>query len=161
MLNVNEISDENLIEEFKKNDEDIETYISNDKYDDDILSDSVAMYLKEIENYPLLTKDEETKLSNKLKFPNEKKLLLMELKDGYSISSLNIKLLFKSLCNNKSYDVIVNSILSYYNSINENDDVVNLLRKYKKISLKLNRSLNEEELLQNFSFKNKIGRAHV
>ena len=111
MSNNTEISRESLIEQLKLIEGDSLSFnFSTDTYDDD----STKIYLMEIGKYPLLTKEEEIDLAEKLKFPNGNKLLIFEMKDGYNITTLNIELLFKSLCNNKSYSFIIDTLLLYY-----------------------------------------------
>ncbi|MGM9875688.1 MAG: RNA polymerase sigma factor RpoD/SigA [Bacilli bacterium] len=164
MSNNTEISRENLIDQLKLIEDDIEDYqleddsLSSNFSTDTYVDDSTKMYLMEIGKYPLLTKEEEIDLAEKLKFPTEKKLLLFEMKDGYNISTLNIELLFKSLCNNKSYSFIIDTILSYYSKANcsSNKLIVEKLKKYKRLSLDLNRALTEDELLLHFKTNSTI-----
>ena len=139
MLNIRDDANEDLI------DDGIE----------ELLDDSLKMYLKEISKYPLLSKEDEVDLAEKLKFPKKKKLLSFENIDGYNISTLNINLLFNSLCNSKVYTTIIESLLSYYNKTNSSSDkdVVDQLKKYKRLAFGLNRALNEDELFLHFKIK--------
>mgnify|MGYP004565283367 CR=1 FL=1 len=149
MSNNTEISRESLIEQLKLIEGDSLSFnFSTDTYDDD----STKIYLMEIGKYPLLTKEEEIDLAEKLKFPNGNKLLIFEMKDGYNITTLNIELLFKSLCNNKSYSFIIDTLLLYYSKENSSSNklIVEKLKKYKRLSLDLNRALTDDELLLHF-----------
>ena len=115
--------------------------------------DSLKIYLREIGKYKLLSKEEEIQLSNNLKFPDKIKLLSTKTNSEYCSHVLNVNLLFKSLCNNESYRFVIDTILSYYQktSMSSNKDIIDFLKKYKKISRELGRALNEEELLTYFN----------
>ena len=116
-------------------------------------NDCLSLYLKEISKYPLLTQEEEIELTNNLKNRNRLKLLLTNKNDGYNISTINIKLLFSSLRETKSYSLIIDNILSYYkkSSSSSQKNIIDKLEKYKRISLSLGRALNENELLTYFN----------
>lgn len=164
LLKSTEISRENLIDELKLIESDMEDYqlenklLYTDASTDTYTENSTKMYLNEIGKYPLLTKEEEKEIAEKLKFPNKKKLLSFETKDGYNTSTLNTELLFKSLCNNKSYSSIIETLLSYYNKTNNNSNklVIEKLKKYEQLSLNLNRPLTEEELSLYFKINSDI-----
>lgn len=158
MSKINKFANEELIEELKaienENDDTVLDF-SNDSN----LSDGISMYLTEISKYPLLTKEEEIKLSKNLKYANEIKLLFFEFKDGYIVTTFNIKLFFKSLCNCSSYNLIIDNVISCYEKYCNmaNKTTVELLKKYRRLSSKLNRPLNEKELLLNFNIKSNVG----
>ena len=124
----------------------------NNNYDENkILTNSLGMYLNTISNYSVLSKEEEVELAKKIKISNNNKLCLFEVIDGYNVATLNIDILFRSFCNSNSYNTIIDSLLSCYsNSSISNKLIIEKLKKYRRLANKLNRALNEEELLQYF-----------
>ena len=110
------------------------------------MEDSLSIYLKESSNYPLLTPDEEIKYATLLKNSKDSKLFIVSEMEGFKAYSLNIELLFCSLCNNADYSFIINGLIKCYSTINSSSTVLDKLLKYKKESGKVNRALNIEEL---------------
>lgn len=84
---------------------------------------------------------------------------LLHYKDigSYTTTILDIPLLFNSLCDNKLYKLIIDTFLSLYKKMDNiaDSDIVNQLKKYKKISDSINRSLTKEELLLYFNISEK------
>ena len=156
MLDNTEISNEELINELKEiEDSNEDSELSSDFSDVSFLDDSTKMYFMEISKYPLLSQEEELSLAEKLKNPEKKKLLKIDNDTIYSIPSLNVELLFNSLCNCLSYNTIIKSLLAYYNQVNSssNEHVREQLNKYNKLSLELNRALDEKELVKYFNMQ--------
>lgn len=127
-------------------------FYSDNSYDDIILS-----YLKEISSYPLLSLAEQNKLMQTINDCKDCKLLLYKDIGSYTTAILDIPLLFNSLCDNKLYKLIIDTFLSLYKKMDNSadSDIVNQLKKYKKISDSINRSLTKEELLLYFNISEK------
>ena len=127
-------------------------FYSDNSYDDIILS-----YLKEINSYPLLSLDEQNKLMQTINDCKDCKLLLYKDIGSYTTTILDIPLLFNSLCDNKLYKLIIDTFLSLYKKIDNStdSDIINQLKKYKKISNSINRALTKEELLLYFNISEK------
>ena len=115
------------------------------------VSNSVKMYINEILKYPLLKEEEEVYYAEKLKNPQDKKLLLLKYVGNLLSAKLDIPLLFISLCDNKSYNLVIEYLLSLYSKLNSSDNAVEeKLIKYQKISKELGRALNEDEIKEYF-----------
>ena len=111
------------------------------------VSDVQKAYLSEISKFSLLLQDEEQYYGNILKKFRNSMLLTISDTDGYDISTLNMPLLFNSLCNNIAYQSIVRDLIYFYDSIDSNDNsVVDSLKQYQYESNKRNRALNSNEL---------------
>ena len=116
------------------------------------LNDSTRMYFEEVSKYPLLSFEEEQLYGKMLQKPEKKKLLLFKDVDGYSNPNLNVPLLFCSLQNCLSYDMIINNLISFYGKLNSNNNsVVDMLKRYKIETKKVKRSLNYAELRRLFN----------
>ena len=119
--------------------------------DESNVSNSVKMYINEILKYPLLKEEEEVYYAEKLKNPQDKKLLLLKYVGNLLSAKLDIPLLFISLCDNKSYNLVIEYLLSLYSKLNSSDNAVEeKLIKYQKISKELGRALNEDEIKEYF-----------
>ena len=123
----------------------------NDSNIDDIISDDVKLYLKEIGNYPRLTEEKIAYYSKYLLEPQDKKLLSVYYVDHQIATTLNINVLFKSLVNNSSYQTIIDNFINFFNKLESSYDIIeSKLLKYKKISNELNRPLTDDELEKYF-----------
>lgn len=110
-----------------------------------ILSNPISAYFAEISKYPLLSQDEVRKYSLEMRIFDELSILTrynssLDLKE-----ELNIDLIFSS-CNNDNFDIIISSLLSYFRNKEEYKEYYTKLKKYKLISTKLGRALNDSEL---------------
>jgi len=117
--------------------------------------DLVKLYLKEICRYPLLSVEEEQNIGYKLKLKDNLNIVTKSFVGIYENYTLNLPLVFSSCCNNKSYKTVISSLLNYYIKTNKPVDknIIKKLESYKKISEKLNRSLNNAELEKYFQIK--------
>ncbi len=119
---------------------------------DDVFTDIVRMYLKDIGRFPLLTTEEEVYYGTMLKHPEDKKLLQLNEVDKYIVSSINKPLLFNSLINNPNYQAIIDDLITFYTKLNSRcDKEVEILERYKSEANKVNRSLNQDELKNIFN----------
>ena len=116
------------------------------------ISDIQKTYLSEISKFPLLSQEEEQCYGNMLKeFGNSLLLTISDVAE-YDISTLNMPLLFNSLCNNVSYKSIVEDLICFYDSIDSNNNnVINMLKRYQNESNKVDRALNSDELKNIFN----------
>ncbi len=119
--------------------------------DDDFSTDLFSLYLNDISEYPLLTYDEEVKYATMLLNSKNNKLLVLRDIDRFEVSSLNIPLFFCSLINCSPYDTIINSLLELYGKLNSHSKDEDILYNYKRLSNKLNRPLNKDELKEIFN----------
>lgn len=122
-----------------------------DNYKD--LSDNVKMYLKEIGSIPRLTKEDTQKYAKVISHHEKVRLLKIKYSNNIKIYSLNIESLFSSLVNSSIYNSIIDSLLNLFikTNIHEPKTEEDLI-KYKKISGKLGRALNFDELKEYFNF---------
>lgn len=119
----------------------------SDSYEDSSLINSKNMYIKEIYNYPLLSDEEEKQCGEILKNKENIKLLMFNCVDGCSIPSLNVDLVFCSLCNNPLYESIISDLILFHDGLkSSNDKAIEKLIKYQSESNKLGRSLSFDEL---------------
>ena len=82
------------------------------------------------------------------------KLLTKTRLDENIIYGLDTKLLFKSIINHPKYDYIINLVISIYDRFGlSNKKEINELVKYQQLSNKLNRPLNDNELLEQFNIQ--------
>ena len=127
-------------------------YLSNSINKTNYTNDSIALYYGEICSEPLLTIEEEQNFTRMVSLKDKIKLISVENVDEITKYSLNKKLLFASLVNNSSYNIIISKLLKLYTTIKSDNDLdVDDLIKYHKISKSLNRSLNKEELKSFFN----------
>ena len=119
---------------------------------DQNISNSVKMYLNEISRYPRLTQEEEFELAKNIQNPEKNKLIsISEKNNKIKKYSLNEELLFTSLINCNAYAAIIDSLLNSLTKIESHDTKIeDDLVKYKRISKKLDRSLNIDELKKYF-----------
>ena len=115
------------------------------------VDDSLRMYLSEIKKYPLLSDEEVKKYATMKGDPGKIKLLKLYRTDNYKAYKLDISLLFRSLSINESYMEIIDNILSTYSKLYNNSSDSEILFKYKKKCIELNRSLNKDELKKYFN----------
>lgn len=116
------------------------------KVDVDILN----MYLKEVNEFPILSEEEEKLHAKNLKLFDEISFLkrVRYVKEDF-LEILDLDLIFYSLDKN-NYEEILNTLISYFKYKEEYKVLYEKLMKYKNISSKLDRPLNEEELKSNF-----------
>ena len=138
------------------NDNEYQLY-NDQNIDDYYFEDTKKMYYSEVSKYSLLTDEEEVRLGKMLYDPEKKKLLAIKRKKYSVITDLNTAILFNSLCNNKSYEEILNSIIAFYTKLNSNNDkTIEILKKDLKEAKKVNRALNKDELLSAFNISEEI-----
>ena len=117
-----------------------------------VISNSLLAYIKEIAKFPLLSLEEEVSCGKMLQNKENNRLLIINEIDGYDVSKLNELLLFNSLCNNNSYKIIIENLISFYDKLyNKNNNEIEKLRKYQAESNRLNRPLNKNELKSIFN----------
>ena len=123
------------------------------KIENDIhVDESVKMYLKEIGKYPLIEdQNEVVKYATLVDSQHRKKLLKQIKKDSSIVNNLDISLLFNSLCDNKDYENIINSILDTYSILSCDIPDGKILFKYLQETKKVNRALNKDELKKIFN----------
>lgn len=120
--------------------------------DDLAINNSLLAYFKEIAKFPRLSLEEEANCWKILQNKENNKLLIINKIDGYDVSKLNELLLFNSLCNNNSYKIIIENLISFYDRLyNKNNNEIERLRKYQTESNRLNRPLNKIELKSIFN----------
>ena len=116
------------------------------------ISDSVKQYLKEISKYSLLTDDEVKECSNIIKEIKHNRIV--NTQQIYKINSYSLKLdiIFSSLVNNQSYDVIINKLISFFHTKEgkKDQDYYQIFKKYKEYSSIVNHSLNKQEIKELF-----------
>ena len=127
-------------------------YDNSELYSDNLGMNSRNMYINEIHQYPLLSKDDEIKYGYMLLNKDKKALLVINEVDGYVKPSLNTNILFYSLIDCSSYKSIISDLIKFYEGLDSNSDkVINILKKYQIESNKVNRSLNVDEISHIFN----------
>ena len=117
------------------------------------LEDPMELYLNEIGKYPLLTLEEEKLYSKNLKLIFNSKIASKEVIEGRCTNvSLNTDKVFTSCIDNKEYETVISSLISYYKTKEEvkEKEVYTILKKYKKLTNEKGRSLTLEELKEEF-----------
>ena len=141
-----------LVDEFKM----LKNNVS--KYDYDYINehfesikdiDITNIYFRDIKKHSLLTLEEELVLGEDLKLFEELDIVVEESKyNNRMCAKIDLDLVFKLCCDNKYYDVIIKSLLLYFN-VNEDifyKELGCVISKYDKLASKLGRALNRDEL---------------
>lgn len=125
--------------------------------DDIYVGDPTTMYMIEAGKYPLLTAETEYRYGRLLQNPENRKLLTIKNIDSFVTTILNLELLFYSLCDNNDYEMIVNSLIVFFDRLNSNNDkTIVVLQKYLKATKLVNRPLNKDELNNIFNMNSNV-----
>jgi len=126
------------------------------EYEDEIYISALNAYLSEIARHPLLTLEEEKKYGKDLKLVYDLKIVDINDDEEANIYSLDLNKIYLSCINNNEYKTIISTLMSYYVNKNEKDEkeVYDSLKKYKRLSEKLDRSLSIDELKEKFNISN-------
>ena len=130
----------------------IDTYGENSH-----LPNSLAMYMNDLNGYPLLSINEEKKYGKDLKLKDDITIFVEDYDvDNFALKAIDLSKVFVSLNNCEDDDLILDTLLSYFIEKNEGVDSVikRYLIAYRDLRGKYGREINDYEL--NNYFRKKI-----
>ena len=115
----------------------------------DILN-PLRLYINEIEEYPLLTQEEEIMHGKNLKLIDELSILKRETIIGDWVEILDIDRILLS-CNDDNYKEVIYSLMNFFRNKDEYKEYYSKLKTYKRKSDTVNRALTKEEIKKDFN----------